>query len=150
MARRRQAFSLIAFLADDEAIQALLPQFCMVNAYTITVGDAKWLERTQGAHNMFVQRRASAWLKATDLGLISRPVGHALSSLRSTHAFILCMDACPTHWTDVVARSAAESHLALVLIPPLTTSVCTSVPRSSPRASNLSVLVIPLYEPVFM
>ena len=123
LARRRQAFSFIAVLADDDMIQKNLPQFFIVNAHTLSVADAKWLEQTQVTNNVFVQRRASAWLKASDLARIIRQIGRTLSPFRQTHAFIFCMDACPTHWTDVVARSAAESHLALVLIPPLTTSI---------------------------
>ena len=103
--------------------QNILPQFCIVNTHTLSVGDAKWLERTQNEQNVFVYRRPSAWLKAQELAHIIRHIGRVLAPWRHTHAFIFCLDACPTHWTDVVARAAAESHLALVLIPPLTTSV---------------------------
>ena len=103
--------------------QSILPQFCIVNSHTVSIADSIWLEHTQHDHNVFVHRRGSAWLKAKDLANIIRDIGRVLAPWRHTHAFIFCLDACPTHWTDVVARAAAESHLALVLIPPLTTSI---------------------------
>ena len=123
LARRRQAFSLIAVLANEPMFQTILPQFCIVNAHTLSIADTAWLERTQEEHNVCVLRRGSAWLKAKDLANIIRHIGRVLAPWRQTHAFIFSMDACPTHWTDVVARAAAESNLAIVLIPPLTTSI---------------------------
>ena len=103
--------------------QSILPQFCIVNAHTLSIADTTWLERTQHDHNVFVLRRGSAWLKAKDLAKLIRDIGRVLTPWRHTHAFILALDACPTHRTDVVARAAAESNLAIVLIPPLTTSI---------------------------
>ena len=123
LARRRQAFSLIAVLANDSMFQNILPQFCIVNAHTLSIADTTWLERTQQDHNVFVHRRGSARLKAKDLANIIRQIGRVLAPWRRTHAFIFSLDACPTHWTDVVAHAAAESNLAIVLIPPLTTSI---------------------------
>ena len=121
--RRREAFSLIAFLSDDEEIQKALPQFFILNKYTLSKADTESLAKCEHEAGVVLQRGNTAWLKAPELSKVLRHIGRTLSPWRKTHAFILCMDACPTHWTDKVARAAAENHLALVLIPPLTTCI---------------------------
>ena len=121
LARRRQACSSTAVLADDDMIPNILPQIFIVNAHAFSVADGKWLKPTQDTNHVFVQWRARFGLKSFGMGLVVCQFGRTLSPFRKTHACIFCMGACTTHWTDVVARNAAESHLASVLIPPCTT-----------------------------
>ena len=122
LSQRRTAFSLLAFLADDVLVQKALPQFICVNSHTLSAADATWLAAATRESNIIVQRRKSAWAKSSDVAEILRHVGRALRPWRETHTFILALDACSTHWTQSVARAAAESNLALLFVPPHTTS----------------------------
>ena len=122
LSTRRTAFSLLAFLADNVDVQKSLPQLLVLNAHTVTLADARWLEHETKDLNIVVQRRKSAWIKSGDLAVVLREVGRALRPFRDTHAFVLALDVCPTHWTTCVARAAAESNLGIVFVPPSTTA----------------------------
>ena len=129
LARRRQACSSIAVLADDDMIPNILPQIFIVNAHAFSVADGKWLKPTQDTNHVFVQWRARFGLKSFGMGRVVCQFGRTLSPFRKTHPCIFCMDACTTHWTDVVARNAADNHLALVFTPPCTTSMLSPLEK---------------------
>ena len=123
LSARRAAVTLVATVCDDTEIQRELPQ--------IVIGSEKVLLQTvchtlneDPVGRVYCLRQKTAWLNSRLLSsTIIKLIGKSLEKFRSTHYFILNMDACPMHCTQEVARACNRAKLRLCLVPASMTGV---------------------------
>ena len=77
--KRRSCMSLMAFVADDPAVQQALPQLLFVNERTLTAAqhaelEQRWLDNP----TFFISRRPSAWVTIEVLKEVMRLLKHRL------------------------------------------------------------------------
>ena len=116
MRAQRGALSCVAFVTDDPAIQALLPQVLVASSRLVSASAAR--EFQEGRRDrIFLLRRNSSWLDGKTLSHIIRLLAACLEPVAGGRFFILSMDACPTHTTPIVLRTIANVGLHFHLIP---------------------------------
>ena len=117
---RRSALTLVAFIADNDEAQGLLPQ--------VILGSRRVLpQRVAAQHirredNIFVVSGKTAWLSARVLCRILRLVGVALRGVQERFWVLLSMDVCPVHLAPAVAAAARRAGFCLHYIPASMTS----------------------------
>ena len=117
---RPSALTLVAFIADNDEAQALLPQ--------VILGSSRVLpQRVAAQHirrddNIFVVSGKTAWLSARVLCRILRLVGVALRAVQERFWLLLSMDVCPVHLSLAVAAAARRAGFCLHYIPASMTS----------------------------
>ena len=117
---RRAAFTLVAFIADTEEVQKLLPQVIVASRRLLPQRVAA--QHIARADNIFMLSANSAWLSGTMLCRILRLVGAALRPVHEQFWLLLSMDVCPAHLSRGVALAARRAGLCLHYIPACMTS----------------------------
>ena len=117
---RRSAFTLVAFVADNAEVQAVLPQIIVASKRVLPQRLAA--QHIRRADNVFVIAAKSAWLSAAMLCRIVRLVGVAVRELQAKYWLLLSMDVCPVHLSAEVALAARRAGLCLHYIPASMTS----------------------------
>ena len=115
--QRRTAMSYLALIADNDAVQQLLPQVILMNKRTVTLTAYKALARACMGTPVSIWRESTAWATAETLAAWVRWLAKALKPLQKDHWFILSMDACTTHLAVPLARQCARSGVILHILP---------------------------------
>ena len=119
---RRAAVTLVAIVCDDTEIQRELPQIVIGSAKVVLKSVSDTLN-ADPVGRVYCLRQKSAWLNTGLMCTIVKLIGKTLDKFRSTHYFILNMDACPVHCTPEVARAFSRAKLHLCLVPASMTGV---------------------------
>lgn len=113
---RRSAVSLIAFLADSEEVQRLLPQIFLSNERILTQADVEELNASS-AQNVVFARRRSSWVNSGTMVEIIEVLAKSLGAFASTHRIVLCMDAFRAHLHSSVIQACNRLGFLLFFIP---------------------------------
>lgn len=113
---RRSAVSYMAFICDDDRVQAKLPQVFVSNQHVLSLRDLTFL-RGMASSRVHILRRASSWLNTSLLVDIIALLARCLEEELQTHHIILSMDAHKVHLGPAVARACARAGFHLMYIP---------------------------------
>ena len=114
---RRSGFALMACVADDPAIQRVLPQIILANKAVMTRADFLALGGHLRADNIFLLRRKSSWANTKTLVEFVELLSKLLEPLAQQRHVILTLDACPVHLGEKVARACARAKIFLHFVP---------------------------------
>ena len=90
---RRSGFALMACVADDPAIQRVLPQIILANKAVMTRADFLALGGHLRADNIFLLRRKSSWANTKTLVEFVELLSKLLEPLAQQRHVILTLDA---------------------------------------------------------
>lgn len=118
---RRAAATLIAFICDDQLVQAHLPQIFVTNERLMKMADFDEIAgRCQG--NISMIRRPSAWVTASFMVEVVKELARCIEAeLRDRHV-ILHLDTCPAHTHVDVLKACTAVGLHVHFVPALTTA----------------------------
>lgn len=118
---RRAAATLIAFICDDDAVQAKLPQIFVTNDRLMSLADfAELADRCQG--NVSMIRRSSAWVTAVFMTEVVKELARCIETELRVRHVILYLDTCPAHMHTAVLKACASVGLHVHFVPALTTA----------------------------
>jgi len=118
LSKRRAAFSLMAFVSDDEVVQRLLPQIVLVNERTLTSSETAAVRASLATKpNDLLFRSKSAWSNADTLVHALRVLKHALEPVEPFAHCLFLVDCSPVHCTEKVCRAAARAGVHLHFVP---------------------------------
>lgn len=112
----RTCLTHAAFLTPDRDIQALLPQFLIINCPMMTLATLARVRETLPP-NVIIVRQKSAWVNHETLGVMFAEIRRRLTPHPAVQP-ILLMDTAPQHLGDEVASHARTSRIWLSLVPP--------------------------------
>ena len=118
----RKAFTHVAVICDDSALQPHIPQVILVNERTCTVrilGDWKPVPGCK----VEVHRHKSAWINNVKLADVIRRIGEALKTHAPDRQAILLMDAHVSHFSKEGLAEASAQNTWPCMIPASTTSL---------------------------
>lgn len=113
---RRSAVSYVAFVCDDERVQAKLPQIFVSNQHVLNKKDFAVL-RGIGGGLVRVLRRVSACVNTSLLIEIIGFLARSIEEERHTHHVILSMDAYRAHLSLEVVRACSDAGIHLMYVP---------------------------------
>jgi len=113
---RRAAVTLVAFVSDNKEVNKALPQIIVGSEAVIQAWMVPLLANRQ-ADNIFVLRRKSAWLAASNVAHFVKALGVALDAFMDRFRFILMMDAAPVHIPRRVVQACTRAGLHFLCIP---------------------------------
>lgn len=116
LSARRSAVSYVAFVCDDERVQARLPQIIVSNDHVLNLRDFAVL-RSVGGDRIRVLRRVSSWVNGSLLVEIIGMLARSIEAERRTHHVILSMDANPAHLCSGVVHACSRAGLHLMYVP---------------------------------
>ena len=122
LSARRAAVTLVAIVCDDTEIQKELPQV-VIGSDKVVLQTVSHTLNADPVGRVYCLRQKTAWLDSSRMSTIIKLLGKSLEKFRSTHYFILNMDACPMHCTQEVARACNRAKLRLCLVPASMTGV---------------------------
>ena len=122
LSARRAAVTLVAIVCDDTEIQKELPQV-VIGSDKVVLQTVSHTLNADPVGRVYCLRQKTAWLDSSRMSTIIKLLGKSLEKFRSTHYFILNMDACPIHCTKEVARACNMARLHLCLVPANMTAV---------------------------
>ena len=113
----RRALSLIAFIADDERVQAALPQSIIGNENLLQLHAMEELRADPLACSaVSILCRTSSWVNTRCLVRSIQVLGEALTDVH-LHTLLFAMDARPCHTALPVIQEIARQGLHAVFIP---------------------------------
>ncbi len=112
----RAMMSLLAFVCDDEAIQALLPQVVLVSAKVSPLAELPAL-RAPLRSGVLVWREPRAWTTASIMVRLLGLLHRSLRSVLASRQIILSMDAYKAHICRAVWQRASRLGIFLFVIP---------------------------------
>lgn len=118
----RTAFTHVAIICDDVAIQAQVPQVLVINTKTVSEAVATRI-RSSLPPAVVLWRRKSAWLDTSGICAVLRLVAKKLAVYKPTHTFLLGLDAARIHLTEQVWKLAGKLGFLMYCIPAKLTSV---------------------------
>lgn len=118
---RRAAATLIAFVCDDDAVQARLPQIIVASKHLVNAADFDEVAR-QCDGNVLMVRRDSAWVTASFMVEVVKVVARCLDAELMTRHVILHLDTCPAHTRPEVIKACSAVGLHVHFVPALTTA----------------------------
>lgn len=107
---QRGAFSFIAVVCDDAAVQKELPQFLVASERLLCAGVATAFLAAP-TRNYVLLRRPSAWLDAGGLCVVLRHLADTVHRVAPNRHTVLSMDVCPVHVSSQVLRQLARCRL---------------------------------------
>ena len=107
---QRGAFSFIAVVCDDVAVQRELPQFVVASERMLPAGVAAAF-LASATHNLVLLRRHSAWLDAGGLCMVLRVLADTVHRVAPNRHCVLSMDVCPVHVSSQVLRQLGLCRL---------------------------------------
>ncbi len=118
---RRAAATLIAFICDDDAVQARLPQIIVASKHLVNAVDfAEVAGQCEG--NVLMVRRDSAWVTASFVVEVVKVVARCIEAELTSRRVILHLDACPAHASPKVIKACSAVGLHVHFVPALTTA----------------------------
>ena len=118
----RKAFTHVAVICDDSAVQPLLPQVVLVNERTCTVKTLQgW--KPLPACRAEVHREKSAWINNVKCAEVVSCIGQALRTHAPERQAILLMDAHISHFSLETLAAAYHHDIWPCILPAATTSV---------------------------
>lgn len=117
---RRSAVSYVAFVCDQDRVQAKLPQIVVSNEHVLTQRQFAAI-RCLGGSRIRVLRRISSWNNASLMVEIVGILAGCLEEERRTHHIIFTLDAHKSHLSPRVVRACAAAGFHIMYIPAATT-----------------------------
>jgi len=117
LAKRRAGFTLMAAVADDPAVQSVLPQVILANRHTLSRADWEAMGGHLRADNIFVLRRKSSWATTSTIVEFVRLLAKVLEPLAQQRHVILTLDTAPAHLGERVARACSRANMFLHYVP---------------------------------
>lgn len=114
--QQRGAFSLVAFICDDEEIQRALPQILVAASQVLNKATATEA-RAKLHKNVFLLRRKSAWVNKPLLVEMLQLLSEVLKPWKATHQPVLTFDALPAHLAPEVLRAAGKANIWSIVLP---------------------------------
>ena len=114
--RRRAYITHVAFICDNPAIQAVLPQVLIANEHTLKAGQFAAL-RSACPPNVWLLRRKSAWVDGPLCAWIVRRLAAALAPYMADFQPLLLFDAARPHVPYVVFDACARVGVWPILVP---------------------------------
>lgn len=111
---RRSAVSLISFVADNEAVQGMLPHIFLGNSHILTLGDVQELNSST-APNILFSRRQSGWVNSKTMIEVVRVLAASLGSVMKTCRVVLSFDTYRAHIHLNVIQEC--NRLGLMVLP---------------------------------
>ena len=99
----RTAFTLVAFICDDAALQPRLPQVVLAPRGFVLARDAPSIAARM-PRNIYVVRRRSAWMDLPMMIHVIRLLVEMLQPMLHAITPVLIMDACKVHFAEPVVR----------------------------------------------
>ena len=118
----RKAFTHIAVICDDPALQPLLPQVILVNERTCTIRTLQDWKPLPGC-KAEVFRHKSAWINNAKFADVLRRIGQALKTHAPDRQAIMLMDAHISHFSQEALVEASAQGIWPCIIPASTTSI---------------------------
>ena len=118
----RKAFTHIAVICDDSALQPLLPQVILVNERTCTIRNLQDWKPLPGC-KAEVFRHKSAWINNAKFADVLRRIGEALKTHAPDRQAIMLMDAHTSHFSKEALVEASAQGIWPCIIPACTTSI---------------------------
>ena len=116
LAARRSTITHMAAICNKPSFQSLLPQLVLVGESQVTEAKLAALRANSPACG-HVWRVQSGWMTAAIMVKYVRLLGQALKDFRTSHRFILFMDALRAHLNKAVLRAASIANLWICVIP---------------------------------
>ena len=113
--RRRAYVTHVAFICDNPAIQAVLPQVLIANEHTLKAGQLAALRRACPP-NVWLLRRKSAWVDGPLCAWIVRRLAAALAPYMEDFQPLLLFDAATPHVRYVVFDACARVGVWPILV----------------------------------
>ena len=113
----RGMFTLVAFVCDDEMIQNVLPQICLVNEKHLTKAEPAAALRAYLDANSVLWTSSKAWVTSTLMCKIVKLLKKHLQPFFATHHFILTADGYRAHLTKPVWGAVNRARIMYHLIP---------------------------------
>ena len=107
---QRGAFSFVAVVCDDIAVQRELPQFLVASERMLSPGVAAAFLASP-TRNLVLLRRPSAWLDAGGLCVVLRHLADTVHRVAPNRHCVLSMDVCPVHVSSQVLRQLGLCRL---------------------------------------
>jgi hypothetical protein len=118
--KRRTFLTHVAFVCDNAAIQAVLPQIVIGNEATLPAAALEAL-RSACPSNVRLVRQKSSWNDSRLCAIIVRILAFALRPFRDWFQPLLLLDAVRLHFAQVVLNACNNCGIWLLLIPAKTT-----------------------------
>jgi hypothetical protein len=112
----RTAFTLVAFICDDAALQPRLSQVVLAPRGFVLARDAPSIVARM-PRNIYVVRRRSAWMDLPMMIQVIRLHGEILQPMLHAITPVLIMDACKVHFAEPVVRACCRSCIILIIVP---------------------------------
>ncbi len=120
LSQQRRAFTHVAFICDDEHLQARLPQVLVIASHNLRVQDLAEVN-TKLDGRAILWRRKSGWVDIPAMCMLMRLLAKILSESAPTRQPILLMDAHRVHCSPTVLKCCRSLGIWVSIIPASTT-----------------------------
>ena len=116
LAKLRSAITHVAAICDKPSFQCLLPQLVLVGENQVSEAQLGTL-RLSSPECGHIWRYRTGWMTSAIMVKYVRLLAHCLKHFRTSHRFILVVDALKAHFNQDVLRAAASVDLWVCVIP---------------------------------
>ena len=113
---QRSAVTLVAFLADLQEAQSLLPQVFLSNEHVLSKAEVEELNSST-SDNILFSRRSSGWVNYETMLELLEVLAASLGHFMFTHRIVLCMDTYRAHLHVRVVQACTRLGFLLCYIP---------------------------------